>query len=51
MMMQFPDVFGQKPLAMGTLISAGSYEGHLNSGKIIEHTADEEVHQFEYVFR
>ena len=47
MIMQFPAIFGQSPLAMGTQISAASYEGHINSENIVEYATDEEAHQFE----
>lgn len=48
MIMQFPDVFGQRsPIAMGTQISAGSYQGHINSVNMVEYTTAEEAQQFE----
>ncbi len=47
MIMQFPAIFGQSPLAMEAQISAGSYEGRINSVYTVEYTTDEEAHQFE----
>lgn len=47
MTMQFPAIFGQIPIATGTQIFAGSYEGLPNSANIVKYTTDEEEHQFE----